>query len=263
MNPQKILKMKLDKKKITALTAYDYPFGKILDEAGVDIIIVGDSLGNVILGYDNTLPVTMDEMIHHSKAVGRAVKNALLVGDMPFGSYQESLKQCIGNALRFVKEAGVDAIKLEGGLVNKEKIKALVAIGIPVMGHVGLTPQYIRKFGGYKIQGRDRETSQKILKDAEAIEKAGAFSVVLEGIPYELGKQITEKLAIPTIGIGAGPFCDGQVLVLHDLLGLSGDFMPRFARCYANVGGVVSNSVKKYKDDILQGRFPSIEESFR
>ncbi len=254
--------MKSDHKKITALTAYDYPFAKILDEAGIDIILVGDSLGNVVLGYENTLPVTMDEMIHHTRAVGRGVKKALLVGDMPFGSYQESLSECLRNATRFIKEAGVKAVKLEGGRIISEKIKALVDAGIPVMGHVGLTPQSVHRFGGYKIQGRGQKAAKEILEDAEFVEKAGAFSIVLEGIPYTLGKQITGRLSIPTIGIGAGPYCDGQVLVLHDLLGLSGDFKPKFVRSYANVGEDVLKAVKKYKKDIQQGKFPSMKESF-
>lgn len=257
-----IAKMKSGQKKISALTAYDFPFAKILDEAEMDIIMVGDSLGNVILGYENTLPVTMDEMIHHTKAVGRGIKKALLVGDMPFGSYHGSLSECVGNATRFVKEAGVKAVKLEGGRIMSEKIKALVQAGIPIMGHVGLTPQSVHKFGGFKIQGRGRKNADEVLKDAEAVEKAGAFSIVLEGIPHKLGKQITAKLSIPTIGIGAGPFCDGQILVLHDLLGLSGDFKPTFARCYANVGDVVLKAIKKYKKDIQMGRFPTIKESF-
>ncbi len=258
-----ILQKKREKKKITALTAYDYPFAEILDEAGIDVILVGDSLGNVILGYENTLPVTMDEMIHHAKAVGKAVKNALLIGDMPFMSYQASQSRCIENAGRFIKEAGVKAVKLEGGKGVTEKIEALIDMGIPVMGHVGLTPQSIHKFGGYKVQGKDKTSAEQILKDAEAIEKAGAFSIVLEGIPYTLAKKITETLSIPTIGIGAGPFCDGQILVTHDLLGLSGEFKPKFVRCYANIGKDILKAVTEYKDDVQQGNFPSIEESYK
>ncbi len=262
MTIQDIFQKKSEKKKITVLTAYDYPFAKILDEAGIDIIMVGDSLGNAVLGYANTLPVTMDEMIHHTRAVRRAVKTALLVGDMPFGSYQESLVDCVKNAVRFVKEAGAQAVKLEGGKTVTEKIKALVEMGIPVMGHVGLTPQSVHQFGGFKVQGKNRKTAQNILKDAEAVEKAGAFSVVLEGIPHKLGKRITEALSIPTIGIGAGPCCDGQVLVLHDLLGLSGDFQPRFVRRYADLGKAVAKAAKDYQRDVQKGKFPSLEESF-
>jgi 3-methyl-2-oxobutanoate hydroxymethyltransferase len=258
-----ILQKKREKKKITALTAYDYPFAKILDEADIDIILVGDSLGNVILGYDNTLPVSMDEMIHHAKAVGKAVKNALLIGDMPFMSYQVSQKRCMENAGRFIKEAGVKAVKLEGGKSVAEKIEALIDVGIPVMGHIGLTPQSIHKFGGYKVQGKDKTSAEQILEDAEAIEKTGAFSIVLEGIPYTLAKKITEALSIPTIGIGAGPHCDGQVLVTHDLLGMSGEFKPKFVRRYAETGKDILKAVTEYKDDVQQGSFPTIEESYK
>ena len=258
-----ILQKKREKKKITALTAYDYPFAKILDEAGVDVILVGDSLGNVILGYENTLPVTMDEMIHHAKAAGKAVKNALLIGDMPFMSYQASHRRCMENAGRFIKEAGVKAVKLEGGKGVTEKIEALIDMGIPVMGHVGLTPQSIHKFGGYKVQGKDKISAEQILKDAEAIEKAGAFSIVLEGIPYTLSEKITEALSIPTIGIGAGPYCDGQILVTHDLLGMSGEFNPKFVRRYAETAKDILKAVTEYKDDVQQGNFPSIEESYK
>ncbi len=262
MTIQGLLKMKEEKKKITALTAYDYPFARALDEAGIDIILVGDSLGNVILGYENTLPVTMDEMIHHSKAVGRAVKNAFLIGDMPFMSYQLSLSQCLQNAGRFIKEGSVKAVKLEGGIGIADKIEALVNNGIPVMGHVGLTPQFIHKFGGYKVQGKDPKSAEQILEDARAVEKAGAFSIVLEGVPSFLGKQITETLTIPTIGIGAGPHCDGQILVTHDLLGLSGEFKPKFVRRYANLEKNILQAVTNYKEDVQKGSFPSMEESY-
>ncbi len=257
-----VLQKKREKKKITALTAYDYPFANILDEAGIDIILVGDSLGNVVLGYENTLPVTMDEMIHHTKAVSKAVKSALLIGDMPFMSYQASQNLCIQNAGRFIKEAGVKAVKLEGGKGVAEKIEALIDTGIPVMGHVGLTPQSIHKFSGYRVQGKDKTSAEQILKDAEVIEKAGAFSIVLEGIPYTLAKKITETLSIPTIGIGAGPYCDGQILVTHDLLGLSGEFKPKFVRRYAETGNDILKAATEYKEDVQQGNFPSIEESY-
>jgi 3-methyl-2-oxobutanoate hydroxymethyltransferase len=259
---QDLLKMKEEKKKITALTAYDYPFARALDKAGIDIILVGDSLGNVILGYENTLPVTMDEMIHHSKAVGRAVKNAFLIGDMPFMSYQVSLSQCLQNAGKFIKEGSVKAVKLEGGKSIADKIEALVNNGIPVMGHVGLTPQFIHKFGGYKVQGKDPKSAEQILEDARAVEKAGAFSIVLEGVPSTLGKQITETLSIPTIGIGAGPYCDGQILVIHDLLGMSGEFKPKFVRRYANLEKNILQAVRDYKEDVQKGSFPSREESY-
>ena len=262
MTIQDLLKMKEEKKKITALTAYDYPFARALDKAGIDIILVGDSLGNVILGYENTLPVTMDEMIHHSKAVGRAVKNAFLIGDMPFMSYQVSLSQCLQNAGKFIKEGSVKAVKLEGGKSIADKIEALVNNGIPVMGHVGLTPQFIHKFGGYKVQGKDPKSAEQILEDARAVEKAGAFSIVLEGVPSTLGKQITETLSIPTIGIGAGPYCDGQILVIHDLLGMSGEFKPKFVRRYANLEKNILQAVRDYKEDVQKGSFPSREESY-
>ena len=262
MTIQDLLKMKEEKKKITALTAYDYPFARALDKAGIDIILVGDSLGNVILGYENTLPVTMDEMIHHSKAVGRAVKNAFLIGDMPFMSYQVSLSQCLQNAGKFIKEGSVKAVKLEGGKSIADKIEALVNNGIPVMGHVGLTPQFIHKFGGYKVQGKDPKSAEQILEDARAVEKAGAFSIVLEGVPSTLGKQITETLSIPTIGIGAGPYCDGQILVIHDLLGMSGEFKPKFVRRYANLEKNILQAVTNYKEDVQKGEFPSMEESY-
>ncbi len=262
MTIQDILKKKEKKEKITALTAYDFPFARVLDEGGIDIILVGDSLGNVILGYENTLPVTMDEMIHHAKAVGRGVKNALLIGDMPFMSYQASISQCLQNAGRFIKETKVKAVKLEGGRSIAEKIEELVNSGIPVMGHVGLTPQCIHKFGGYKVQGKNQKSAEHILEDARAVENAGAFSIVLEGVPHTLGKQITETLSIPTIGIGAGPHCDGQILVTHDLLGLSGDFKPKFVRRYVNIGENILKAVSKYKEDVQKGDFPSMEESY-
>ena len=262
MTIQDLLKMKAEKKKITALTAYDYPFARLLDESGIDIILVGDSLGNVILGYENTLPVTMDEMIHHSKAVGRGVKKAFLIGDMPFMSYQASLSQCMQNAGRFIKEGSVKAIKLEGGRTIADKIEALVANGIPVMGHVGLTPQFVHKFGGYKVQGKDPKSAEQILEDAKAVEKAGAFSIVLEGVPATLGKQITETLSIPTIGIGAGPYCDGQILVIHDLLGLSGEFQPKFVRRYGEIRKNILQAVRDYKKDVQKSEFPSREESY-
>lgn len=257
-----ILKMKKEGKRITVLTAYDFPFARILDEAGVDIIMVGDSVGNAVLGYETTLPVTMEEMLHHAKAVRRGVKNALLVGDMPFGSYQESVEQCVKNAARFVKEAGVQAVKLEGGTLMAERVRTLVGMGIPVMGHVGLTPQSVHRMGGYKVQGKDRKGAARILKDAQALEEAGAFSVVLEGIPLPLAKTITAKLSIPTIGIGAGPHCGGQVLVMHDLLGLSGDFKPRFARRYAHLGETALQAVKEFTRDVRNGKFPSPDESY-
>jgi len=258
-----ILQFKKEGKKISALTAYDYSFARILDKAGIDIIMVGDSLGNVVLGYENTLPVTMDEMIHHTRAVSRGVKNALLVGDMPFGSYQESVSQCLANGTRFLKEAGAGAVKLEGGTGVEGQIRVLAESGVPVMGHVGLTPQSVHRFGGYRIQGRGRQATETVLEDARAVERAGAFSIVLEGIPSELAKRITGELSIPTIGIGAGPHCDGQILVSYDLLGITRDFHPKFVRTYANLGEEAGKAVKRFVRDVQKGRFPSMKESFK
>jgi len=209
--------MKKDGEKITMLTAYDYTMAKILDEAGIDILLVGDSLGMVMLGYENTLPVTLDEMLHHARAVGRGTENALLVADMPFLSYEIEAKEAVRNAGRLIKEAGAQAVKVEGGAEIAETIKALVAAKIPVMGHIGLTPQAIHQMGGYKVQGRNSEAAQKLLNDAKVLSKAGIFALVLECIPYQLAKEITGSVEVPTIGIGAGPHCDGQVLVIHDI----------------------------------------------
>lgn len=256
-----IQKMKDDGRKITMLTAYDYPFARILDSAGIDILLVGDSCGSVIAGYENTLPVTMEEMIYHSKAVARGRKKALLVADMPFMSYQVSIPDARRNAGRFLKEGGAEAVKIEGGLQMKDTIKAIVDIDIPVMGHIGLTPQSIHRMGGYKIQGKKEGQVEALLADALAVQEAGAFAVVLEGVPAVLAERITRELRIPTIGIGAGPQCSGQVLVIHDLLGLSGRKL-KFARQYADLEKVISEAVKNYLDDIKSGNFPSAEESF-
>jgi 3-methyl-2-oxobutanoate hydroxymethyltransferase len=253
---------KKSKEKITMLTAYDFPLARILDQTGIDIILVGDSLGNVILGYSNTIPVTMDDMIHHTKAVARACQHSLLIADMPFMSYQISVKEAIRNAARFLQEAGAEGVKLEGGVVIKEQIKALVQCGIPVMGHVGLTPQSVHSFGGYKVQGRGEEAAKRVLADAQAVEEAGAFSIVLEGIPRKLAQQITETLTIPTIGIGAGPHCDGQVLVTYDLLGLYQEFVPKFVKKYADLHRVISQAICAYKEEVEKGIFPTEQHSF-
>lgn len=255
-------KMKHGRRKITALTAYDYPFAKLLDEAGVDIILVGDSLGMVVLGYENTLPVTIEDMIHHTKAVKRGIRRALLAADMPFMSYQVSIDKALVNAGRLVKEGGAEAVKLEGGVLIQKIVSSIVNIGIPVMGHIGLTPQSIHKFGGYRVQGRESIQAKKIVEDAKALEDAGAFSIVLEGIPLELAKEITGALKIPTIGIGAGQFCDGQVMVIHDLLGLSGEFKPKFVKQYADTGEIIKNAVKDYIKDVVDGNFPTEEHSY-
>lgn len=256
-----IQKMKDDGRKITMLTAYDYPFARILDGSGVDILLVGDSSGSVIAGYENTLPVTMEEMIYHTKAVARGRKKALLVADMPFMSYQVSISEARRNAGKLIKEGGAEAVKIEGGVQIKDTMKAIVDIDIPVMGHIGLTPQSIHRMGGYKIQGRKEGQVEALMADALAVQEAGAFAVVLEGIPAVLAEKITREIRIPTIGIGAGPHCSGQVLVIHDLLGLSGRKL-KFARQYADLEKVISEAVKSYLDDVKSGSFPSVEESF-
>jgi 3-methyl-2-oxobutanoate hydroxymethyltransferase len=249
-------------KRIVCLTAYDYPTARLLDEAGVDVILVGDSLAMVVLGHDSTLPVTIDEMLHHTRAVRRATKRALVVADMPFGSYHADTAESLRNAVRFVKEAGAEAVKVEGGERRLELIARLTEAEIPVMGHVGLTPQSVNALGGYRVQGKTVDSAEQLLRDARAVEAAGAFAVVLEAVPRELAAQITRELRIPTIGIGAGPDCDGQILVVHDLLGLTFDQTPKFARKYANVGEIISSAVREYAADVRSGNFPSDNESY-
>ena len=248
--------------KITCLTAYDYPTARILDDANVDILLVGDSLAMVVLGYDSTLPVTVDEMLHHGKAVRRGTHHALVVADMPYGSYHTSIDDSIRAALRFIKEGGAEAVKVEGGERRIELISRLVEAEIPVMGHVGLTPQSVNALGGFKVQGRSADAAQQLLRDARAVEAAGAFSIVLESIPREIAARITEDLHIPTIGIGAGPDCDGQVLVINDALGLTTGHTPKFARRYANLSEIIARAAAEYCDDVRNGRFPSDEESY-
>jgi 3-methyl-2-oxobutanoate hydroxymethyltransferase len=248
--------------KITCLTAYDYPTARLLDEAGVDILLVGDSLAMVVLGYESTLPVTMEEMLHHTRAVRRGTRRALLVSDMPYGSYHDDSAAAVRNAVRFVKEAGAEAVKVEGGERRMDLISRLVEAEIPVMGHIGLTPQSVNAFGGFRVQGKTEEAGDQLVRDARAVEAAGAFSIVLESIPRELGARITSELRIPTIGIGAGPACDGQVLVIHDLLGLSFGHKPKFTRRYADLGEIISRAAVEYCRDVQQGRFPSDEESY-
>ncbi len=247
IRPQSLIAKKKRSEKITALTAYDYWTTLILNEAGIDVVLVGDSLGTVMLGYENTLPVTMDEMIHHARAVARANKQSLVVGDMPFMSDNVSLAETIENAGRFVKEAGAGAVKLEGGLLAKDVVRAVINAGIPVMGHIGLTPQDILVLGGYKRQ-RDKE---KLFSDALAIEEAGAFAVVLECMPAEIARELTDRLEIPTIGIGSGPYCDGQILVTHDLLGLCPQLSPKFVRPYAKLKDQMLKAVNSWKKDTL------------
>jgi 3-methyl-2-oxobutanoate hydroxymethyltransferase len=258
-----IVKMKQRGEKITCLTAYDYATARILDEAGVEMLLVGDSLGCVVQGNSNTLAVTMEEMIYHTRAVVRGRKRALVIGDMPFMSYQLNKEQALQNAGRFLKEAGAEAVKLEGGVTMLETIRAIVNAGIPVMGHVGLTPQSVHQFGGYKVQGRDANRRAMVLRDALAVEEGGAFAVVLEGMPLDLAREITERLAIPTIGIGAGVHCDGQVLVIHDMLGLFDDFTPKFVKRYADVKSAVSGAVQDFIGDVKGRKFPAEEHSFK
>lgn len=245
------------------LTAYDYPFAQIVDEAGIDVILVGDSLGMVVQGLENTLPVTMDEMVYHTKMVARAVKNAMVIGDMPFMSYQASVEEAVRNAGRFLKEAGASAVKLEGGAEVAEHIRAMTKSDIPVLAHLGLTPQSIHRMGGYKVQGKTKESAKRLVEEAHVVEDAGAFSLLLEAIPMNLAKQITEELTIPTIGIGAGLHCDGQVLVLHDVIGLFERFVPKFAKQYINLKKEVLKAVRTYKEEIEKGIFPSDEQSFK
>lgn len=249
--------------KITMLTAYDYSTARLMDEAGVNSILVGDSLGNVMLGYENTLSVTMEDMIHHIKAVKRGVKNALIVGDMPFMSYQVSTEQAVENAGRLIKEGGADVVKLEGGADVCDQIKAIVKATIPVCAHIGLTPQSINAFGGFKVQGKSIEAAQKLIDDALAVEEAGAFAVVIEGVPAEIAAIITEKLSIPTIGIGAGAGCDGQVLIYQDMLAMFSDFTPKFVKKYAEIGQIMSNAFKTFIKEVKDGTFPQKEHTYK
>lgn len=247
--------------KMTMLTAYDAVFAGIIDSAGIDMILVGDSVGTTMLGYPNTIPVTIEEMIHHTKAVVRGTKRALVIIDMPFMSYQESLEQAKRNAGRMLKESGAEVVKLEGGERMRDVIKSLVDIEIPVMGHIGLTPQSINRMGGYKVQGKGPE-AQALIRDAKAVEEAGAFAVVLECVPRQLAAEITEMLSIPTIGIGAGPECDGQVLVIYDLLGLLGEFRPKFVKTYMNLRQDMDTAIKQYVAEVKEGVFPDDARSF-
>lgn len=249
--------------KLSMLTAYDYTTAKLLDESGVDSILVGDSLGMVVLGYDDTLSVTMEDMIHHSAAVARGAKNALVITDMPFMSYQTSVYDAVVNAGRLVKEGKAQAVKLEGGIEFCEHIKAIVKASIPVCAHIGLTPQSINAFGGFKVQGKGKEEAQRLLDEARAVEEAGAFAVVLECVPAKLAKKISESISIPTIGIGAGAGCDGQVLVYQDMLAMYSDFKPKFVKQYAQVGSVMKDAFRQYIDEVKSGAFPSEEHTFK
>lgn len=252
---------KAEGRPITMLTAYDYATALALDRAEVDAILVGDSLGMVVLGYENTLPVTMDDMIHHSKAVARGAHTALLIGDMPFLSYQVSVEQAVGNAGRFLQEASMDAVKLEGGRERRTAVEAIVAAGIPVMGHLGLTPQSVHTLGGFRPQAREHASARRLIEDAEILQEAGCFSLVLESIPGRLAEEVSRRLEIPTIGIGAGVGCDGQVLVTHDLLGLFDRFTPRFVRRYADLHGTMAQAFAAFRDDVVARRFPTEEHT--
>ncbi len=257
-----VLRMKETGEKIAMLTGYDYLVAKNLDQVGVDIILVGDSLGNVVQGHETTLPVTVDDMIYHARAVKRAVRNALIVVDMPFMSFQTSVDDAVRNCGRLMKEVGVGAVKLEGGAYIAEIVKHLVTIGIPVMGHLGLTPQAINKFGTYEVRAQDEPEAKELLHDAKVLEEAGVFAIVLEKIPSSLARKVTKELKIPTIGIGAGPHCDGQVLVVYDMLGLTEEFRPRFVRRYAEVAETMRGAFKQYIKDVKNGGFPSSRESY-
>ncbi len=266
-NKQKTLldiqRMKAEGEKISVLTAYDYTFARIMDAEGIDMILVGDSLGSVVSGYDTTLPVTMDEMVYHCRGVVRGTSRALVIADMPFLSYQVDLRDARLNAGRLVKEGGAAAVKLEGGENVAVTIAAIVAMDIPVVGHIGLTPQSIHRMGGYKVQGRQQQQATQLLADAKAVEAAGAFALVLEGIPADLAAEITAAVSIPTIGIGAGPECDGQVLVIHDILGLCDKYSPKFVKRYADVSGTISAGIASYIREVKESSFPGPEHSFR
>lgn len=259
---KEIRAIKAEGSRITMLTAYDASMARLFDSCGVDILLVGDSLGMVVLGYESTVPVTMDEMLHHCAAVRRGAPQAFVVGDMPFGSYQLGEEDAVRNGIRFIKEAGVDGVKLEGGVEVCATVKALVRAGIPVMGHIGLTPQTAGQMGGYKVQGKDEDSARRLLQEAKALEEAGVFSIVLECIPTELAQVISDSLTVATIGIGAGSDCDGQVLVSHDLLGMFTGFTPSFVKKYADLAPLIEGAVKKYIAEVKEGDFPDSAHSF-
>jgi 3-methyl-2-oxobutanoate hydroxymethyltransferase len=257
-----IREMKQKGEKITMITAYDYSTARMVDEAGIPMILVGDSLGMVVLGYESTIPVTMDDMLHHTKAVVRGTKKAMVVGDMPFMTYQTNVDDALRNAARFIQEAGAQAVKLEGGVPVAEKVRRIVESGMPVMGHLGLTPQSILQLGGYKVQGRTQETARKMLEDAQALEQAGAFAIVLETVPTPLATLISQKISIPTIGIGAGVGCDGQVQVINDILGSFTDYVPKHAKQYAKLNEIIGKALTEYYDEVKAGTFPTEKQSF-
>jgi 3-methyl-2-oxobutanoate hydroxymethyltransferase len=247
---------------ITCMTAYDYATSRLVDESGIDMVLVGDSLAQVVLGYDSTLPVTMEEMLHHTRAVRRAVKSAMVIADMPFGSYHNDLQEGVRNAIRFVKESGAEAVKLEGGQKRVELVKRLLDAEIPVMGHIGLTPQSLHKMGGYRVQGKDLSGIEQLMKDATALDRAGVFCMVLEGLPREVAAMITQEVSAPTIGIGAGPECSGQVLVFHDILNLTFAPAAKFVRRYGDATALIRDALQQFKTDVETGSYPSDEESY-
>jgi 3-methyl-2-oxobutanoate hydroxymethyltransferase len=259
---QTLLDMKRRGEKIVVLTAYDFPTARLQDAAGVEVILVGDSVGMVTLGYESTLPVTVDEMVHHLKAVARARPRALLVGDLPFMSYQAATEDAVRSAGRLVKEGGAEAVKVEGAQRVEASVRAIVDAAIPVMGHVGLTPQSVHQFGGYRVQGRDAMAGERVVDEAKFLEQCGCFSLVIEGVPWRLAERITGAVSIPTIGIGAGPHCDGQVLVVNDMLGIDESFTPRFVKRYATVGAEMARAFAAYVEDVKAGRFPDLDHSY-
>ncbi|TXT56020.1 MAG: 3-methyl-2-oxobutanoate hydroxymethyltransferase [Candidatus Thorarchaeota archaeon] len=264
MTTHRIRQMKEKGKKIVMLTAYDAPTASILSDAGIDIILVGDSVGNSLLGYESTIPVRLEDVIHHCAAVARAKPNSFIVGDMPFMTYKVSIEQALHNCSRMLQDGGAEAVKIEGGSSHIIKtVKAVVDAGIPVMAHIGLTPQSVYEFGGYRVQGRTADATEELIEQAKALEDAGAFSIVIELVPSESAKMITESIDIPTIGIGAGPYCDGQVLVLWDMLGLFEDFKPKFLKKYTNIRKIIRDAVSEYASDVREGSFPSSEHSFK
>ncbi|KKN40712.1 hypothetical protein LCGC14_0730560 [marine sediment metagenome] len=257
-----IVEKKKNGEKIVTITSYDYSFAKLVDKSGIDLILVGDSLSMVMLGYNNTLSVTMDEMIHHTKAVSRGVSNALIVGDMPFLSYKVDIKDAVKNAGRFIQEGGAEAVKVEGGTEICSTIKAMIEADIQVMGHIGLTPQAIYEFGGFLVQGKTIEAAKKLILDAKNLEETGVFAIVLEGIPWQIAKLITIAVNIPTIGIGAGPHCDGQIIVIHDMLGIFTEIKPKFVKYFGKIGESISQALDDYRNEVINGLYPDLEYSY-
>ncbi len=262
MTTKKIIEKKQKGEKIVTITAYDYSIAKIVDECGFDLILVGDSLSQVILGHENTLGVTLDEMIHHTKAVSRGVSNALLVGDMPFLSYKIDVRDAVYNAGRFIQEGGAEAVKVEGGTEILPTIKAIIDADIEVMGHIGLTPQKVYRFGGHLVQGRTLDAAKKLIMDAINLQNAGVFSIVLEGIPWQIAKLVTSTIDIPTIGIGAGQYCDGQIIIIYDMLGIFTEFKPKFVKYFGKVGENIRNALNTYKDEIVNRKYPDLDHSY-